>query len=122
MLCLLSSIAYAYETERQGKWQNNEPVRVKINWINETVKVNDVELNITGTTEGMSGIATSDFTNKLGQRGYFTIGNFGKYNHTGVFISQVFSGFFNDTVADTTLLTCTKGFNKPFKEMMTQPA
>ena len=118
---LCCSTSYSYETDCQGKWENNETVRVKINWTTEKVKVNDINLSLNGPTKHMKGIATSGFTNKLGEYSYFTIGNFGTDNHNSVFIQHVFSGFFSDTFADSALLTCTKGFNKPFKEIMMQP-
>lgn len=121
ILCLLVSTPYAAETDCHGKWENDETVRIKINWTTETVKVNDIHLTIAGTTESKEGIATSSFTNKFDQESYFSIGNFGTYDHKAVFIIQVFPGFFSNTYTKSTSLTCTKSFNTPFKEKMTQP-
>jgi len=118
ILILSSTSTHAEYSICNGKFENGQPVHIKINWDKNTVNINGTDHLISGVNHTGHGIVTVDFNNALKEKTYFVIGHFNNDN----FIGQ-YSEFKKDDkgfpiVLNWGILSCSKSFTKPFMTRM----
>ena len=112
-LFLTSISAHAETTVCDGRWQNDQPVHVVVNWNTNIVTVNNTSVLIFGVNDNGSGIATRTYSNSFGHPVYFAVANIPVI---GDIVVQ-FDGRRHEALQYAEL-SCSKSFNKPFMNRM----